>query len=221
LERFSCIQFSDLGARLLEVRDARLIDPIRLLLTALDYAELATPPIFSYGFFLPQVILIFIICLVYSILRESWKLQLAGLAYFVIGHYVYKYQLLYAMDNNQHSTGRAWMMICDRVFAGIILFQLTMAGQLALQKAWKLSVVIIPLLAATLWFAYAFSQAYRPLMEFIALRSIRRAEHVERGRTRESTPADGEGDGMMPPGPHIEEINEAGQKYVNPSLVIP
>ncbi|KAK4984685.1 hypothetical protein LTR28_002278, partial [Elasticomyces elasticus] len=59
-----------------------------------DYAELVQPATFSYGFYLPQTILIFIICTVYSVLRESWKVLLSGLAYFMIGSFVYKYQLL-------------------------------------------------------------------------------------------------------------------------------
>ncbi|KAK7539608.1 uncharacterized protein J3D65DRAFT_645078 [Phyllosticta citribraziliensis] len=182
--------------------------------TPRDYAELVQPPVFSYGFFLPNTILIFIICIVYSVLRSSWMVLLAGLIYFVIGHFVHKYQLLYAMDHRQHSTGRGWLMICDRVIVGLILFQLTMAGQLALKQAFWRSVCLAPLLIATLWFWHIYSNSYRPLMKFIALKSLRRAERTDHslhhffGHRHDQSPT-------------VDEVQERGQEYVNPSLIMP
>jgi len=90
--------------------------------TPRDYAELSQPPVFSYGFYLPQTLLIFVVCVIYSVLPSSWLIQLFGLVYFLIGGFIYKYQLLYAMDQQQHSTGRAWPMICDRVIVGLVVF---------------------------------------------------------------------------------------------------
>ena len=60
--------------------------------------------------------------MVYSVLRSSWQVLLAGLLFFMLGHFTYKYQLLYAMDHQQQSTGRAWGMICDRIFVGLVFF---------------------------------------------------------------------------------------------------
>ena len=40
--------------------------------------------------------LIFVLCMVYSVLRDSWKVSLAGIAYFAIGHWVHKYQVCHA-----------------------------------------------------------------------------------------------------------------------------
>ncbi|KAK8207182.1 hypothetical protein IWZ01DRAFT_438804 [Phyllosticta capitalensis] len=182
--------------------------------TPRDYAELVQPPVFSYGFFLPNTILIFIICTVYSVLRSSWMVLLAGLLYFMIGHFVHKYQLLYAMDHRQHSTGRGWLMICDRVIVGLILFQLTMAGQLALKRAFWRSASLTPLVIATLWFWHVYSNSYRPLMKFIALKSLRRAERTDHslhhflGHRHDEHPT-------------VDEVQERGQEYVNPSLVMP
>nr|POE63169.1 calcium permeable stress-gated cation channel 1 [Quercus suber] len=114
--------------------------------------------------------------MVYSVLKNSWTVLLAGVAYFSLGYFVYKYQLLYAMDHQQHSTGRAWSMICDRIFVGMIFFQLTTAGQLVLKQAGTRSLVMIPLLVATVWISIVFSRTYKPLMQFIALHSIKRGE---------------------------------------------
>ncbi|EON64973.1 hypothetical protein W97_04208 [Coniosporium apollinis CBS 100218] len=194
--------------------------------TPRDYAELVQPPIFSYGFYLPQTLLIFIICMVYSVLRSSWKVLLAGLAYFVLGHFVHKYQLLYAMDHRQHSTGRGWLMICDRVIVGTVFFQLTMAGQLALNQAFIRSTLIFPLILLTLWFAYVYTRTYRPLMKFIALRSIRRAERsdLDPGVHEPNPWVDPDTEEEQSEVQYDGTVDEAGEtdlRFVNPSLIIP
>lgn len=192
--------------------------------TPRDFAKLNEPPTFNYGFYLPQVMLIFVICVVYSILKGSWTVLLAGLFYFAIGGFVYKYQLLYAMDHRQHSTGKAWTMICKRMIVAVILFQLTTAGQLALKKAFNRSLAIGPLIIATVWFSYIYSKNYDPLMDFIALRSIERklpsalspSERDpdgwgESSRLQAETPSGFLGEG--------EESADTRARFVNPSLV--
>ncbi|KAK5164021.1 uncharacterized protein LTR77_010112 [Saxophila tyrrhenica] len=163
--------------RLLEVGAVTLYPVYRIgAKTPRDYAELVQPPVFSYGFYLPTALLIFIICMVYSVLRSSWQVLLAGLIYFTFGHFVYKYQLLYAMDHQQQATGRAWVMICDRVFVGLIFFQLTTAGQLLLKSAAARSLLIVPLIIVTIWINILYGRTYKPLMKFIALRSVQRGQ---------------------------------------------
>lgn len=151
----------------------------------------------------------------YSVLRESWQILLPGLAYFIIGFYVYKYQLLYAMDHRQHSTGGSWIMICDRIIVGLIIFQVTVAGQLALRAAVKRSLGIIPLVLITLWFTRVYGKSYKPLMRYIALRSIRKAEHGDpdaAARRYENET-----------GHHrtVDETRESGLRFINPSLIAP
>jgi hypothetical protein len=166
--------------------------------------------------------LIFIICLVYSVLRDSWQVLLSGLAFFMIGHFVHKYQLLYAMEHRQHSTGKGWMMMCDRVTVGAVLFQLTVAGQLALRKAFKRAVLIAPLVVGTLWFAYIYNRSYRPLMKFIALKSLRRAEHSHMGRdVQEEVVLPGTQNGNVVNQQTVDEAREDGLRFEHPSLVMP
>ena len=163
--------------RLLEVGSVSLYPVYRMgAKTPRDYAELVQPPVFSYGFYLPNALLIFVICIVYSVLRSSWQVLLAGFVYFAFGHFVYKYQLLYAMDHQQQATGRAWVMICDRVFVGLIFFQLATSGQLLLKQAFTRSVLMFPLIVATVWISIVYGRMYKPLMKFIALRSVRQGE---------------------------------------------
>lgn len=165
--------------------------------------------------------LIFIICMVYSVLRESWKVLLAGLAYFMIGHFVHKYQLLYAMEHRQHATGRGWMMMCDRVIVGIVLFQLTTAGQLALQQAFYRAAAIIPLIFGTLWFGYVYSRTYRPLMKFIALKSLREQSELGRAVQEDEFALNGGQPVVRPNRRTLDEVRESGLRFENPSLVMP
>lgn len=190
--------------------------------TPRDYAELVQPPVFSYGFYLPQTILIFIICMVYSVLKDSWQVLLTGLVYFMIGHYVHKYQLLYAMEHRQHSTGRGWTMMCDRVIIGVVLFQITVAGQLALKKAFKRAVLVGPLVIGTLWFLFVFARTYRPLMKFIALKSLRRPEPSDLGRDIQEESFGPGRIGRRAMGRlTLDEARESGLRFENPSLVVP
>ncbi|KAH3674808.1 hypothetical protein WICMUC_003011 [Wickerhamomyces mucosus] len=143
--------------------------------TARDYRNLYyTPPVFDFGLQLPQHILILIITLIYSV--TSTKIVTAGLVYFVLGYYTYKYQLLYTMVHPQHSTGQSWPMIVRRTLLGLVLFQITMAGTLALERAFILSLLILPLILASFFVSYAFEIDYLPLSFFIALKAIKRAQ---------------------------------------------
>lgn len=182
--------------------------------TPRDYAEIVQPPVFSYGFYLPQTILIFVICIVYSVLPYSWLVLLFGLVYFLIGSFVYKYQLLYAMDHCQQSTGRAWSIICNRVVVGLIVFQLAMIGVLALKSAIIRSILILPLLAGTIWFLFFYQKTYEPLMRFIAIRSL----------TREPPfgaipPGESRYDSETARGRAADEDEDTGMRFINPNLV--
>lgn len=184
--------------------------------TPRDYAELAAPPVFSYGFFLPQSMLIFVICTVYSLLPASWTIILFGLLYFVIGQFIYKYQLLYAMEHRQQSTGRAWPMICNRIILGLVIFQIANTGILILRKAFSASVFIAPLIVATIWFTVYFQRTYFPLMRFIALRSIDKPPPPPLPTPPEN-PWDRDTDG----GRVVDDSEATGLRYVNPNLVEP
>ena len=193
--------------------------------TPREYAELSTPPKFSYGFSIPQTILILIICVVYSVFPSSWLICLFGLVYFSIGQFIYKYQLLYAMDHQQHSTGRAWPMICNRVFVGLVVYELAMIGVLALRKDITRSLLLVPLLGFTVWFSYWFARTYEPLMKFIALKSINRDQpgggDISPSSSTTFSPSSGLDRDALPIRIGGEELALRLRKYVNPSLILP
>lgn len=55
---------------------------------ATDFAELNTPPVISLGTIYPQALLIFLICLTYSVITPL--ILLFGTIYFGMGYLVYK-----------------------------------------------------------------------------------------------------------------------------------
>ncbi|AAS54377.1 AGL114Cp [Eremothecium gossypii ATCC 10895] len=142
--------------------------------------ELYNPPIFNFGLHLPQPILILLITIIYSVM--STKILASGLAYFIVGYYVYKYQLIYATDHLPHSTGKVWPLVYRRVIMGLLIFQLTMAGTLAgFQGGWILSSCLAPLPLITISFLWDFEKNYLPLSQFIALSSVREHERDSNG----------------------------------------
>ncbi|KAI7777051.1 hypothetical protein LA080_004211 [Diaporthe eres] len=212
--------------------------------TPRDYATLTTAPYFSYGFYLPTSLLIFILCLVYSVLPRGYIVLAVGVVYFVLGYFTYKYQLLYAMDQPQHATGGAWRIISYRMVLGLIVFQLTMAGYLSLQLAFFASFLVVPLLMGTVWYSYYWKRQFEPLTNYIALRSIRHRQPARRRNNDSnsgsgtSSPGDEEGSVVHDeifggPGRHppqdllrrrkstVDEDKEKGLRFINPSLVVP
>ncbi|CAK7219795.1 hypothetical protein SCUCBS95973_003940 [Sporothrix curviconia] len=196
--------------------------------TPRDYAEIETPPTFSYGFFLPTAMLVFILCLVYSVMPRGFLVLFLGFVYFALGYVTYKYQLLYAMDQPQHATGGAWRIICYRILLGLAVFHLTMSGYLGANKAFVQATLVLPLFFFTVWYMYYWRAHFEPLTHNIALLSVRRDgdasplsdEDVHNGlgnqtfarrrrtwrRRRTST---------------LDENRERGKRFVNPSLVVP
>lgn len=212
--------------------------------TPRDFTTLTIPPVFTYGFYLPTALLVFILCLVYSVLPRGYVVLAVGVVYFTLGYFTYKYQLLYAMDQPQHATGGAWRIICYRMVLGLVVFQVTMAGYLALQLAVFASLMVVPLLIGTVWYSYYWRRQFEPLTNHIALRSIRnrRPSGSESSGSSGSTGAGGSSGGGTSvvhdeafggPGRHppqglmlrrkstIDEDKEKGLRFVNPSLIVP
>lgn len=108
-------------------------------------------------------------------------------------------------------------MICNRVLIGLMVFQIAMIGILSLNTAFTRGVLIVPLLAGTVWFQVFFQRTYEPLMEYIALRSLDR-----NGQPTSSTPTEARWDHETDQGRAVDTNSETGVvKYINPSLVSP
>ncbi|ODV88193.1 hypothetical protein CANARDRAFT_26342 [[Candida] arabinofermentans NRRL YB-2248] len=148
--------------------------------TPRDYRDLFyKPALFEVGLILPQHIMIFIITIIYSVM--STKILTSGLVYFVLGYYVYKYQLVYSMVHPYHSTGKAWPIVFRRVCLGVFFLQLQMFGTLALEQSFILAGFIVPLFPCTVLILMFFNRNYQPLLHYIALDAIKTSgQSVER-----------------------------------------
>ncbi|KAK1757856.1 calcium permeable stress-gated cation channel 1 [Echria macrotheca] len=212
--------------RLLEFGSITLYPIYRLgAKTPRDFAEMIQPPMFYYGFYLPTALMIFILCLIYSALPNGFLILGLGVVYFTLGYYTHKYQLLYAMDQPQHATGGAWRMICYRIMLGLVVFQLTMSGYLALRSVYTVALLVTPLPIATLWYSYYFKRRFEPLTRFISLQSIKRGEDpgADAVLDDDEPPLEG-GEGqreLFRRGSTVDEDRERGLRFVNPSLVVP
>lgn len=170
--------------------------------TPRDYLELCKPPVFNFGLQLPQPMLVFIVTITYSVL--STKILTAGVVYFMVGFFVFKYQLLYACVHPPHNTGKVWPLVVRRVFLGLLIFQVTMFGTLASDQAYTCALMLLPLPLFVLAASYRFEKFYLPLSHFIALRSIYTLLPEEEFMDREQT---------------LDERRENHETYVYPDLI--
>ena len=212
--------------RILELGSVALYPIYRLMsATPRDYAELRQPPTFQYGFYLPTALLVFNLCLIYSVLMWGFAILIVGTIYFILGYFTFKYMVLYAMDQPQHATGGAWRIICYRIVIGLLVFEVVMFGQIATLSAFVQSIFILPLIPFTIWYSYYFSQRFEPLTKHIALRAIRSSEDEEDSAAMDEAFADEEGprpsQALLRRGSTLDEHKEKGLTFVNPSLVVP
>lgn len=182
--------------------------------TPRDYLNLYKPPVFNFGLQLPQPILILIITITYSVI--STKIVTAGLVYFIIGYFVFKYQLLYACVHPPHNTGKVWPLVVRRVILGLLIFHMTMFGTLASEKAYLCASSLVPLPLFTAYIFWYYHKHFASLSTFIALRSIVNNELPYAGdeeeelfaRTTNSTTRE----------QTLDERREVNQSYEYPNL---
>jgi len=166
----------------------------RLLLakTPRDYAEASTPPIMKFYEIYPEVVFVFIICLVYSAIYPS--ILFFGTIYFSIGFFCYKYLLLYVYFQPYESAGQAWPLIFHRIIVGLYIFQIMMIGFLSLRNEYVLAGLLSPLLFITAIYASIVTYAYHKFTNYIPIQLIRDAEAKD-ALKKKNTPQNGQGNG--------------------------
>ncbi|KAH6958484.1 hypothetical protein DER45DRAFT_563096 [Fusarium avenaceum] len=193
--------------------------------TPRDYLELKKPPVFQYGFYLPTSLLVFNLCIIYSVLHSGFIILIMGIIYFCLGHFAFKYMLLYAMDQPQHATGGAWRIICYRVIVGLIVFQVVMVGRIAAWEAFIQSVCVLPLIPFSVWYTYYIKRRFEPLTKYIALRAVRADQDPDDAAALDDAFQDEEAQRpsqtILRRGSTLDEYKEKGLQFVNPSLVAP
>jgi hypothetical protein len=193
--------------------------------TPRDALELKKPPVFQYGFFLPTSLLVFNLCIIYSVLNYGFAILIVGMVYFILGYFTFKYMVLYAMDQPQHATGGAWRIICYRVIVGLLVFELVMVGRIAAAQGFIQSVSILPLIPFSIWYSYYIKRRYEPLTKYIALRAIRADEDSDDAAAMDDAFEDENAarpsQNLLRRGSTLDEYKEKGMQFNNPSLVAP
>ncbi|KAF4343105.1 hypothetical protein FBEOM_2951 [Fusarium beomiforme] len=212
--------------RILEAGSVFLYPFLRWLSkTPRDALELKKPPVFQYGFFLPTSLLVFNLCLIYSVLSRGYAILLVGTVYFSLGYFAFKYMVLYAMDQPQHATGGAWRIICYRIIIGLLVLEVVMVGRIVTYKAFIQSVCILPLIPLTIWYSYYIKQRFEPLTKYIALRAVRANEDSDDAAALDDAFEDEDrprpSQAILRRGSTLDEYKEKGLQFVNPSLVAP
>ncbi|KAM5347882.1 hypothetical protein ACJ41O_007706 [Fusarium nematophilum] len=212
--------------RILEAGTVFLYPILRMLAkTPRDYEELRQPPPFQYGFFLPTALLVFNLCMIYSVLSHGFAILITGVIYFSLGYFTFKYMVLYAMDQPQHATGGAWRIISYRIIVGLVVFEVVMVGQIASQKAFFQSVAVLPLVPFTIWYSYYIKQRFEPLTRYIALRAIGSNGYADDSAATDDAFENEDGprpsQAILRRGSTLDEFKEKGLSFVNPSLVAP
>lgn len=139
--------------------------------TPRDYAEINAPPTINFGILYPLPIVIFCICITYSVISPI--ILVFGLIYFAFGYIVLKYQFLYVYFKPYESIGQAWPITFRMMIVGLLTFQLFMAGLFSLQKAFYLSAGTTFLIILTLWWAWYMLILFDPSAKYIPLHAIR------------------------------------------------
>ncbi|KAH7198223.1 uncharacterized protein B0J16DRAFT_352885 [Fusarium flagelliforme] len=193
--------------------------------TPRDALELKKPPVFQYGFFLPTSLLVFNLCIIYSVLNFGFLILIVGMVYFILGYFTFKYMVLYAMDQPQHATGGAWRIICYRIIVGLLVFELVMVGRIAAAQGFIQSVSILPLIPFSIWYSYYIKRRYEPLTKYIALRAIRADEDSDDAAAMDDAFEDENAarpsQTLLRRGSTLDEYKEKGMQFNNPSLVAP
>ena len=108
-----------------------------------------------------------------------------GALYFGIGYVVVKYQLLNVFDRPYDSHGHAWPLAVRRCIWAVVLFQVFQLSLFSVRKQVLNSLLIVPLIGYTIWFAFHVQKTFLPLTSIVNMHYIYAAEEYLRHRTED------------------------------------
>lgn len=152
--------------------------------TPREYAELNAPPQLYTGSVYPAALIVFTLCIVYSIV--SPLITVFGTLYFGLAYIVYKYKLLFVFYRSYESRGQAWPLSSTRCLWALCLFQIFQLSLFSVRKQLLLSTLMLPLIVFTIWFGIYLERTFGKLSEYINLSSI---AEVNKPSSSESTRA--------------------------------
>lgn len=148
----------------------RQIDRVFCVMTPRRRAYMRKAPSMNIGTVYPQALLVFTLCILYSIV--SPLIAVFGALYFGISYVVVKYQLLNVFARPYDSHGHAWPMAIRRCLWALMLFQVFQLSLFSVRKQVLNSLLIVPLVGYTFWYAGNVQKTFFPLTSFINLNDI-------------------------------------------------
>jgi len=138
--------------------------------TPREHAELNAPPQLYAGSVYPAALIVFTLCVVYSIV--SPLITVFGALYFGFAYLVYKYKLLFVFYRSYESRGQAWPLSSTRCIWALCLFQIFQLSLFSVRKQLLLSTLMLPLIVFTIWFGLFLDRTFGKLSEYVNISGI-------------------------------------------------
>ncbi|GAA5868559.1 hypothetical protein JCM3774_005428 [Rhodotorula dairenensis] len=145
----------------------RMFYQLFLTRTPRDHATLNAPTSLNLGVVYPQALLIWTIGITYSIITPL--ILPFAMLYFGLAYFVYKYRFLFVFYRPYESRGQAWPLAYNRVGLGLLIFQVFMLGLFIVRKVFLLVILMMPLVAGTVYTVWHMGKMYEPLARFVNL----------------------------------------------------
>ncbi|KXN71193.1 DUF221-domain-containing protein [Conidiobolus coronatus NRRL 28638] len=145
--------------------------------TPREYAGLLVPLYTEYSWLLGQPMLVFVICLTYSI--QFPLILVVAVAYFLLGYYCNKYCLLYINFPYYESGGLLWPKIFRRITTGLFLLQILMLGFFTSISRPSLAGAMVPLIIFSFIYRFYLPKLFPKDCKFLPVDVLQSRTDVE------------------------------------------
>ena len=142
--------------------------------TPRDHASIVAPIYLDWGNVYPYPMMVFWIAMIYS--SFSPLILPVTAAYYALGFFVLKYQMLYVYFRDFESAGLLWPRILLRLALGILVYQVIMFCYLLETKRPYYSAAIAPLILHSAGYLWYRVRKVRSMGEFVPLQLYRDAD---------------------------------------------
>lgn len=145
----------------------------------------------------PQALLVFTLCVLYSIV--SPLILAFGAIYFAFAYIVTKYQMINVVEKPYEAHGYAWPLVMNRCTWALFVFQVFQFSLFSVRKEVFSSLLVLPLIAFTIWFHKHLKRTFTPLSTYLSLYDIFAAEDDQGDGEPEHTHEPGSMSTVLPP----------------------
>jgi hypothetical protein len=121
-------------------------------ITPRDFKNVESPGEVWYGYEYPWHLFVFIVGISYSVV--SPLLLVFVFAYFALGWWVNKYQLMWTWVQRSESGGIYWPSVYPKMLASVFIAEFCVAGLFGLKQATAQAILVVPLVVVTIGMAW-------------------------------------------------------------------